>query len=40
MLEFVDNSFTFDYSPLEVQQVANNVVSYLDQCIEQLLQKD
>lgn len=40
MLEFVDNSFTFDYSPLEVQQVANNVVSHLDQCIEQLLQKD
>lgn len=39
MLEFVDNSFTFDYSPLEVQQAANNVVSHLDQCIEQLLQK-
>ncbi len=37
MLEYLDNSFTFDYSPKEVQEAAKNVVRHLDECVEKLL---
>ena len=40
MLEYLDNSYTFDYSPIEVQEIAKHIVSHLDECIEHLLNNE
>ena len=39
MLKSVDNSYTFDYSPHDVRESAKYIVSHLDECIQDVLNR-